>query len=82
MNEAQHRAAIRSIATELHRLAHSKELPADADERDCETALDLGHLMTLIPQLCQFSISGLLDLVFALRDAEEEIDPDDRAAKQ
>jgi hypothetical protein len=78
LSPEQHRAAIRSIAVEIHRLGRSKQLPTDAGAREREMFLNIGRLMVLITDLHPSSASALFDIAFALHELEGE--PDDDAA--
>jgi hypothetical protein len=73
----QYDTAIRSLAVELHRLGHAKELPADEDDRVGDRIMNLGFLAADIPDLCSYSLSALVDVVSALHTVAHDA-PGDR----
>jgi hypothetical protein len=67
MNDEQNEAAIRSLAEELSRLAHSWPEPEDDDEEFIDESVHLAHIMRVVQVLCGPQIAGLAKLVTALR---------------
>jgi hypothetical protein len=74
MTADQYQAAIKSLAEELSRLAHTMEQLADEDddERQAAEDMDLAYLFRLVPSLCSAHISVLGSLVMALLDLQEK----------
>jgi hypothetical protein len=81
MTDEQHSAAIESLAAELNRLAHARELPADKQQCGMVADLALGFLCRAMPQLCNYDLIALADLVRALHQLEAET-PNDHARRQ
>jgi DNA-directed RNA polymerase len=72
MNDEQHHAAIESIAAELFRLAHSRELAADEQDRRIDADMALAFFCRAMPQLCNHDLIALADIVCALLGLEAE----------
>jgi hypothetical protein len=58
MTKDQFQAAVRSLATELHRVAHKHELPAD-DELAYEVFAARGYIGGAVPDLCPHNLTAL-----------------------
>ena len=81
MTDDQEAAAMKSIATELSRLAHTWPLADDDEDRYYDKSMDLAHLVRVIPTLCPHNIAALSRLVDALVEVqarEPEHDIEDR----
>lgn len=69
---AREKAAIESLADELFKISHGRELPDDEDERGAHLDFDLAFLFRAIPDLCEHNIAGLADVVLALLKRQHE----------
>jgi hypothetical protein len=69
---AREKAAIASLADELFKIGHAKELPDDEDERGAHLDFDLAFLFRAIPDLCEHNLAGLADFVLALLKRQSE----------
>ena len=68
MTEDQYDAAIDSLAAELTRLAHLRELPADDEDIETQELFNLAFLMRMIPDLCSYNIAALTHIVQVLHN--------------
>ena len=72
MTDEQHTAQIKSFAEELNKLAHSKPLAPDPEDRDMDQVFSLGWLFRLVPCLCPHNTEVLERLVLALLDLQDK----------
>jgi hypothetical protein len=82
MTKDQFQAAVRSLATELHRVAHKQELPDDDNELAYEVFAARGYIGGAVPDLCPHNLTALAEFVSALHDMAAHDDPDDDAERR